>query len=258
MFSTGLSSAYLANWVIQQYGKENTVLFFTDTLWEDEDNYRFMYEVSKYLGLPITTYTDGRSPDEVFTERRLIKTYYTAPCSLELKMKQTVIFVETLRLEGYEPILYFGIGHKEKQRAPRIAKNYAHHCIEKVRCRFPFIKIDKGNRLNNDYFTQVIQEQWGIKRPRMYEYGFSHANCGGRYVKAGIKHYELLFKVWPERFKQQEEMERKFMRDINEYTILKRNGKPYSLEELRKEIERNKGSQLSFSDYEDIPCACVV
>jgi 3'-phosphoadenosine 5'-phosphosulfate sulfotransferase (PAPS reductase)/FAD synthetase len=63
MFSGGASSAVVAEYVIKTYGKENTVLFFTDTYWEDNDNYRFMEEVSEYLGLPITTHVDGRTPE---------------------------------------------------------------------------------------------------------------------------------------------------------------------------------------------------
>lgn len=46
MFSGSASSAYVAYHIVQKYGKENCVLLFTDTLWEDIDNYRFMDEVS--------------------------------------------------------------------------------------------------------------------------------------------------------------------------------------------------------------------
>lgn len=262
MFSTGLSSAYLANWVIQTYGKENTILFFTDTLWEDEDNYRFMSEVSDHLGLPMTITADGRTPEEVFFDHRFMGNFGTAPCSKDLKMKQTVLFVENLRLQGFEPVLYFGIGFKERERSPRIAKNYAHNCLEPVKCRFPLIKLHiKGQtNLHNDYYKQVIEGEWGIKIPRMYGLGFSHANCGGRCIKGGFEHYRTLYKVWPERFKAQEEMERRFGEEVNAYTILRRNGQPFTLEQLREEIER-KGSQLSFGDLqleEDVPCACFI
>lgn len=135
------------------------VIFSTDTLWEGEDNYRFMREVSNHLGLPMTVVADGRTPEEVFFDHRFMGNFGTAPCSKDLKMKQTVLFVENLRLKGFEPILHFGIGYKERERAPRIAKNYAHNCLEPVRYRFPLIKLySKGQtHLHNDYYWKVIE-----------------------------------------------------------------------------------------------------
>lgn len=254
MFSTGLSSAYLADWLIREQGRGNVMLFMTDTLWEDEDNYRFAGEVSRYLDMPLTIVKDGRTPEEVFFDERFMGNFGTAPCSKELKMKQTVIFVEHLRSEGFEPILYFGIGKDEKQRAPRIAYNYSHNCLEPVECRFPLTKL----ALNNDILTDIIQGQWGIRRPRMYDYGFHHANCGGRCIKGGVGHYTLLYKIWPERYKDQEEMERKFRAEISDYTILRRNNEPFSLAQLREEIERN-GYQQDFviNSEVEMPCTCV-
>ncbi|MED1780547.1 hypothetical protein P4V43_01765 [Brevibacillus fortis] len=94
----------------------------------------------------------------------------------------------------------------------------------------------------------------------MYELGFSHANCGGRCIKGGIGHYKKLFKFWPERFAAQEEMEQQFSKEVNEYTILRRNNEPFTLKQLREEIEC-KGSQLAFGDLqldEHLPCACFI
>jgi 3'-phosphoadenosine 5'-phosphosulfate sulfotransferase (PAPS reductase)/FAD synthetase len=118
MFSTGLSSAYMSELLIKQYGTDNVDLFMTDTLWEDEDNYRFARDVSWYLKKPITVVQDGRNPEQVFFDRKFFGNFGTAPCSTELKMRQTVIYVEDLRLQGIEPILYFGIGGGAKGNVP--------------------------------------------------------------------------------------------------------------------------------------------
>lgn len=266
MFSTGLSSAVMLDMMIRQYGKENVIPFLTDTLWEDEDNYRFMNEVMKYLDIQPVIYKDGRTPEEVFFDSRFLGNFGTAPCSKELKMKQTVIFVEEQRFKGIEPILYFGIGNHEIQRSGRITENYSHNCLEPVECRFPLTTIS----INNDMMRKIVEGSWKIKVPRMYDYGFKHANCGGRCVKGGIEHYQLLYQVWPHRFKQQEDMESKFRSEINDYTILKKyvgkdvEGKsvyrPYSLSELREEIERKGFIQqdmfIEFND--DFPCACII
>lgn len=252
MFSTGMSSAYLAKLILDEHGNDDTVFLFTDTRWEDEDNYRFMNDVSRYLRKDITWVMDGRTPEEVFFDQRFFGNFGTAPCSKELKMKQTVIFVEDQRLNGREPILYFGIGANEKQRAPRIAENYSHNCLEPVEARFPL--IDRPD-LTNERLTQIIQTEWGIRRPRMYDLGFKHANCGGRCVKGGVGHYTTLHHVWPERFREQVEMERRFRNEINDYTLLKRNGEPLPLEELEKTLDSLV--YLDIPDAEEMPCTCV-
>lgn len=216
MFSTGAGSAYLAKYVLDKYGKDDTILLITDTKWEDEDNYRFMDDVSKYLGVPITFQDDGRTPEDIFKEQLWFGNFGTAPCSKELKMKQTFLFVQDIIEKGYLPILYFGIGYGEIQRAPRIAFNYKHNVDvfeDGVEVRFPLVGEINGVPVNGDdlfYGTndfekekmpktrskevyerlekqdfkpcaiqpkRIISEEWGIKLPRMYELGFSHANC---------------------------------------------------------------------------------
>lgn len=99
MFSGGASSAYVAHYIVQKYGKDNCILFFTDTLWEDIDNYRFMDEVAEYIGLEITTRIDGRTPEEVFFDTNYLGNSRMAKCSEELKVRQTITFLEELRDE---------------------------------------------------------------------------------------------------------------------------------------------------------------
>tara|TARA_R110000824_G_scaffold82277_6_gene206293 strand:- start:505 stop:657 length:153 start_codon:yes stop_codon:yes gene_type:complete len=40
--SGGISSAVAANRVIERYDKDKVTLWFADTLWEDQDLYRFL------------------------------------------------------------------------------------------------------------------------------------------------------------------------------------------------------------------------
>lgn len=250
MLSGGMSSAYLAKVVLDTYGSKDTILFFTDTKWEDEDNYRFLKDLEAFFDKEIVWYEDGRTPEDVFWQKRFLGNFGFAPCSRELKMKQTVIFVESLRLTGNEPILYFGIGKRELRRAPRIAEMYSHHCVEPLETRFPLISMD----VDNESLRETIEGEWGISVPRMYNWGFKHANCGGRCVKAGMKHYKLLRDVWPDRFKAQVDMEKRFRHEINDYTLLKRNGQPFPLETL----ERTLADQLPLLDDQDqLPCTCI-
>src|SRR5438105_4476659 len=85
--SGGLASAVSAERVISRYGRENTLLWFADTLSEDEDLYRFLQDCMQRWGGVLYWYTDGRTPLEVAAARRLIPCNLAAPCSYELKVK---------------------------------------------------------------------------------------------------------------------------------------------------------------------------
>ncbi|GGH76743.1 hypothetical protein [Saccharibacillus endophyticus] len=276
MFSGGAGSAYVANHMVQTYGKENCILFFTNTLWEDEDNYRFMDEVANHIGIEITERIDGRTPEEVFHDERFLGNARLAKCSEELKVRQTIIFLEEeLRnQQGLEPILYFGIGPHETHRADNLKEFYSHFPLEPIETRFPLIDLMRADLDAKG----IIQEEWGIKLPRMYTIaeemadqgnenakvvlnsgikGFSHANCAGRCVRGGFQHYALLYAIWPERYKQQEDMEENFRASFKKnVSILKKNAGPYTLKEFREVMEREGFEQFLFKEDADIPCVC--
>ncbi|MCA0972254.1 hypothetical protein LCM20_16720 [Halobacillus litoralis] len=254
MFSGGASSAYVAYKMVQTYGRENSMLFFTNTLWEDEDNYRFMEEVSEYIGVEITEVVDGRTPEEVFYDYGFLGNSRVAKCSEELKVYQTLTFLEDLRDEqNLEPILHFGIGPHEKHRMENLQNFYSHHPLEPVETRFPMIDTYR----EDIDVKSIIESEWKIKLPRMYDLGFSHANCGGRCVRGGLGHYARLYKVWPERYKEQEEMEERFRKYFDkDVSILKRDGARFTMKEYR-EIMDEEGID-NYVDMQDdtIPCVC--
>lgn len=254
MFSGGAASAYVAYLMVQRHGHDNCLLFFTDTLWEHPDNYRFMYDVAEYIDIEFKHVMDSRTPEEVFIETRFLGNSRLAKCSSELKVRQTVIFIEELRASRYEPILYFGIGPHEKLRQDNLIEFYAHQALEPVETRFPLI----DSNLRDKNLKDIIEKEWKIKLPIMYELGFSHANCGGRCVRGGLTHYVHLYKTWPDVYQQQEEMENKLRDMLGNVTILKRDSQPLTLKQFREEIEL--GVELGSSDPKEndaIPCVCV-
>jgi len=256
MFSGGASSAYVAYQMVQTHGRKNCILFFTNTLWEDEDNYRFMEEVSDYIGIEVTERLDGRTPEDVFYDTKFLGNSRLARCSEELKVKQTIVFLEELRdFENLEPILYFGIGPHEAHRADNLREFYSHHPLEPVETRFPMIETFR----EDVDVKSIIENEWGIKLPRMYELGFSHANCAGRCVRGGFQHYAQLYKVWPERYKMQEEMEEGFRDHFKRnVSILKKDGKPYTLKEYRKRMDKEGLEEfLKMEDEDVVPCVCT-
>lgn len=254
MYSGGASSAYVAYQMVQTYGKDNCILFFTNTLWEDDDNYRFMEEVSDYIGIEVTERLDGRTPEEVFFDTKFLGNSRVARCSEELKVKQTIIFLEELRDDhNLEPILYFGIGPHESHRADSLKHHYEHFPLEPVETRFPMI-----DTFRDDIDVKaIIEEEWGIKLPRMYELGFSHANCAGRCVRGGLQHYAQLYDVWPEQFELQVQMEEDFRETFNkDVSIMKKDGKPYTLSEYRKVLEKEGVEEYLKQKDDTVPCVC--
>lgn len=300
MFSGGAGSAYVSYYMVQAYGKENCKLFFTNTLWEDEDNLRFMDEVSEYIGIEVTEILDGRTPEEVFFDMKYLGNSRLAKCSEELKVRQTLIYLEELRdNEKVEPILYFGIAPHEKHRrddshikrrdniveenspdmnirkAAGIRSFYAHFPLEPIETRFPLIET-----LREDIDAKgIIQYEWGIALPRMYTAaveaakleenilaqklvakginGFSHANCGGRCVRGGFQHYATLYAIWPDQYKEQEEMENRFREHFQkDVSILKKNGGPYTLKQYREDMETTGVEKYLFQPDDTIPCVC--
>ena len=103
----------------------------------------------------------------------------------------------------------------------------------------------------------IIEEEWGIKLPRMYEMGFSHANCGGRCVRGGFQHYAQLYKIWPDRYALQEEMEENFRKNFEKnVSILKKDGGPYTLREYRERMDREGIEGFLKIQDETVPCVC--
>jgi 3'-phosphoadenosine 5'-phosphosulfate sulfotransferase (PAPS reductase)/FAD synthetase len=253
MFSGGAASAYVAYLMVQKHGKENSILFFTDTLWEHKDNKRFMVEVAEEIGIEIVTVRDGRTPEEVFDETRFLGNSRLAKCSSELKVRQTMIYLEDLRDEGYEPILYFGIGKHEKRRREGIEALYGHFPLgEPIKTVFPLYE----SNIKDDDMKEIITKDWKIELPEMYHLGFSHANCGGRCVRGGFNHYKHLYETWPSVYIEQEEMEKRLRVQLGDVTILKRDGKPFTLEEYRKELDIDSEIAKKLVEENDVPCVC--
>lgn len=250
-YSGGLGSWMTANKVIQQYGKENIVLLFTDTMIEDEDLYRFLDETSQDFGIPVTRIADGRDVWEVFRDVKFIGNSRIAQCSHILKQKKSKQWIK----ENFKPdecILYLGIDWTEQHRKEAPTKNWFPYPVEFPLCEEPYInKIDIIKDLENR----------GIEIPRLYKKGFSHNNCGGFCVRAGQGHFITLLREMPERYKYHEEKEqemREFL-DRDDVSILTRtkNGikENLTLKQLREEYERG-GEQIDMFDIGG--CGCFV
>lgn len=233
--SGGVGSYETLKRVLSKVDKEDVVAVFMDTLAEDGDLYRFLDDIERKLDIRIIRLCVGKTPIELAFERKFLWNSRIASCSIELKSKP---FRKWLK-ENYtsdECVLYMGIDWTETHRCEAIKRNYLPYKVEFPMCEKPY--IDKPDMLN-------ILKADGIEIPRLYKLGFSHNNCKGCCVKAGIGQYRNLYfkdKITYLEMENKEAMFRiKWDKDVS---ILKRKGKTFTLRELREIIE-NEGQQLS-------------
>ncbi len=188
--SGGVASAVATDRAIERYGREAITLWFADTLWEDEDLYRFLADLMRRWGGELAVHRDGRTPLDVAEYEQIIPNQKYAPCSRSLKIRPFVKFLADFP----KPVtVLLGLGWNEQHRMAAPKKNY--EAIEGVTVNYPLM----WKPLEYRPYQEVVRS-WGIEPPRLYSYAFSHNNCGGRCVKQGIKEWLRLRQHFPERF----------------------------------------------------------
>ncbi|MGG3805785.1 phosphoadenosine phosphosulfate reductase family protein [Metabacillus fastidiosus] len=202
-FSGGKSSFAVADYVKTNFPNDNIVLYFTDTMWESDDLYRFIYQAADRLELPLLTHSKGLNPLELMFERKLVFNNMIGDCSKILKievasnyLKKGIVppiekwrnkqFLKNEQFIEYAT-LYFGIGFEEFHRADSIIKNWKPFTVA-----MPLI----DHIIDND----EVLKKYNLRQPILYDYGFSHNNCNARCVKAGHGHYKNLLKTMPDVF----------------------------------------------------------
>jgi 3'-phosphoadenosine 5'-phosphosulfate sulfotransferase (PAPS reductase)/FAD synthetase len=236
--SGGKASAWCAHWALQSYPKENVILYFNDTKWEHEDLYRFLNDLSEYFDHPITYDSDGRNPEELFYDNRALANNRMPFCSRILKAERLQKFYE----DG--DILVFGIGADEPHRAVRLVSVYSGIAEKRKKwpqLRFPLISEAVTKEQINDFLKEA-----SIEEPLLYRLGFTHNNCSGGCVRAGKKHWKLVYEKLPEVYAERERVEREVGKFLGKKVHF---FKDETLEEFRGRIER--GELSAFYDRDD-------
>lgn len=249
-FSTGLSSALTVERVLKSC--DNVSVVFMDTKIEDDDNYRFMVDCQNRWGIDITILADGRDPYQVSRAERVIPNNRIAPCTHRLKIE---VFKRYLLIIEKPATIHIGYDYAEMHRMDTTKKNY-----EEMGFSVDFPLMWKPYEFRP--YKQVVREDWGIEPPRMYDMGYTHANCGGRCVKQGQGDWLRTLQNFPERYAESERWENE-MRQLSEkhgkFAILKSQTKdgivPLTLKELREKHQNNVPQNLF--DF-DSKSACVV
>lgn len=216
-YSSGAGSYEAARRVIAEVGPDAVTLVFTDTLIEDEDNYRFLIESAAHLyGVTLPTWwrhpwisrqrtvnrralalipdlvvlVDGRTPFQVFEDKRFLGNARLANCSHELKQKPFRAWLDA-NCDPASTTVVVGIDWSEQHRLAAPVRSYSPYAVRAPLCEEPY--TDK---------EQILAglREVGIKPPRLYGMGFAHANCGGGCVRAGQGQFAHLLNVMPERY----------------------------------------------------------
>jgi hypothetical protein len=233
-YSGGVCSFWAAHRVIQAHGPGPVTLLFADTRIEDEDLYRFNLDVEKALGVPITTIADGRTPWEVFHGERMIGNTRADPCSKILKRELLWRWIGQ-NCSPQDTVIYLGLDWTEEHRLAKVRQRQPQWTI-----RAPMIEEPLWDKAKMLAELQAL----GLDRPRLYDMGFPHNNCGGFCVRAGQAHFALLLRTLPERYAFHEEQEEKLRTYLGKDVAIlrdRRNGKtrPMTLREFRERLIAN-------------------
>lgn len=248
MFSGGVGSWATGKLVAEEYGPENVLLLFADTKMEDEDTYRFLHEAAENIGSELKIIAEGRDPWEVFFDSRFLGNTRIDPCSRVLKRE----FIRKWLEDTYgsdECVVYLGIDWTEDHRFNR-AKPY----WEPYKIASPLIDKLMGKDEVHDW-----ADREGLKRQRLYEMGFPHANCGGFCIKAGQAHFANLLKQMPERYAYHEAKEQEIREFLDkDVSILRdrRGGpvKPMTLKMFRERVQEE--GLFGYDEHEWGGCGC--
>lgn len=249
-FSTGAASAEVAWRVAAEHGPENVVLLTADTLAEDDDNWRFAKEVVARLGCEWVVLADGRTPMQAGRDRKCVPNNRMAVCSQILKRDLLAAY----RAEHYDPastITYLGYDWTEPHRVEAARKHWAPWTVQCPLTQPPYLW--KGQILD------LFRER-GIEPPRLYGYGFQHANCGGACVRGGQAQWSLLLQVNRTRYLEWEAEEETSRAELGKDVSILRDrtggtSHPLPLAEFRERIER----QPSLFDADDWgACGCLM
>jgi hypothetical protein len=249
-FSTGVASAEVAWRVVARHGPGDVTLLTADTLAEDEDNWRFAREVHGRLGCQWVILADGRTPMQVGRDEKCVPNNRMAVCSKILKRELLRTWIDA-NCDPDGTIVYLGYDWTEPHRAEAARKPWAPW---NVQCPL----TERPNLWKHQLFG--LFRDRGIEPPRLYGFGFEHANCGGACVRGGQAQWSLLLQVNRSRYLEweaEEEASRELLgkdvsilRDRTDGTTT-----PLSLRSFRERIER----QPELFDADDWgACGCLM
>lgn len=244
-FSGGVCSYLAAKRVVEKFGPAGVTLLFANTKMEDEDLYRFNDAVIARLGVEFVELTDGRTPWDVFFDKRFLGNSRVDPCSLHLK-RNLLDQWHRMYCEVDNTTIYVGLNWDEVHRFDRFQNRMQPWVVDAPMMWKPW--------LNKREMIEETQAD-GIEPPRLYAMGFAHNNCGGFCIKAGQASFRLLLEKMPERYAYHEQKEQEFRETLGQDVAILRDrqggeSRPLTLKELRERAE--------FDPHDIGGCGCAI
>ena len=137
LYSGGLGSYFTAKRLLETVAKEDIILLFTDTKYEDKDLYRFLDDTTKFLGIPLTDYSEGRDIWQVFKDEKYLANSRIDVCSRILKRELSRKFIKQYKPD--ECRIYLGFDWTEMHRLERAKKAWLPYIIDAPLCYKPYI-----------------------------------------------------------------------------------------------------------------------
>lgn len=191
-FSAGISS-FLATY-LERDSIDRIVYIHIDD--QHPDTMRFVKDCEALIGKPIEIIQSRyKSVDEVVRAHKYINGVGGARCTFILKKRTRKEW--EYQFKGQQLEYVWGMDLSEKNRADRLIES-----MPDFKHIFPLIdrQITKED-------AHAISKYLGLKRPVMYDMGYSNNNCIGC-VKGGIGYWNKIRIDFPEVFKKRAELER--------------------------------------------------
>ena len=197
--SAGVSS-FVAGWLARETIDEYIYIDISD---QHPDSLRFIHDCEKALGKQVEILRSNQYPsvESVCLTRRFINSAHGSVCTEMLKRRVRKEW--EYNHQQFDITYVWGMDSSEKRRADRLYDSMPFFEHE-----FPL--IDK-NLSKAD--AHGICAKLGIKRPLMYDLGYSNNNCVGC-VKGGAGYWNKIRKDFPEVFERRAKMERKIGHSI--------------------------------------------
>lgn len=248
--SGGLGSFIELKLTIDEFGEKNTTALFADVRMEDPDLYRFLHETLNHFRCSYTIISEGRNPWELFTDIKFLGDTKADPCSQILKRN----LIKQHILKNYDRdtiIVHLGIDYTEKHRLESAIARTSEFT-------YTSLQVERKMMLTPDEKIK-FSENLGIKPPILYSMGFSHNNCGGFCIKAGLGQFKTLYEKLPDRYEwhvQKEKELRKAAPTARPFLrkMIKGKTKYLWLEEYREILRSNNISKEEELDIGG--CAC--
>lgn len=219
-------------------------------------------EANYHFGGGLAWIADGRTPWEVFASERFLGNSRVAPCTKILKQKLAREWLETNCVRA-ETICYVGIDWTEEHRfIGRKGKDG-----KKGKPGLRAIMAAQGWRYEAPMCEAPPRAKWqmhadcraeGIEPGQSYKDGFSHDNCGGECVKAGVGHWAQVYRTRPLRYLHAEREEQAARATLGDVSILSETvrgeERRLTLSELRRRMEC--GDKIDLLDHGG--CGCFI